>query len=119
MKETDSKVYTGKDEITLVEPIFIRMVARALMYGNTKHEPNSWKYCTDIKLYKDAAARHLLDYVEGKYYDDGDNGSGLPHLAHAGANIMILLWLEERERKNAERLIGQTKEIQKIGRAHV
>jgi hypothetical protein len=64
-------------------------VVRVFMHGNTKYEPDSWKSVENKKeVYFDAVMRHLSEWWEGKDPDE----SGLSHLAHAAACILILLW---------------------------
>jgi hypothetical protein len=46
--------------------------------------------------YKEALARHVIAYLEGEDLDSGPEGSGLPHLAHAGINVLFLLWYRAR-----------------------
>jgi hypothetical protein len=63
------------------------------------------KYGGDISLqdvpngeerYKEALARHVIAYLGGEDLDSGPEGSGLPHLAHAGINVLFLLWYRAR-----------------------
>lgn len=99
----------GKVEPTLVEPEFIRAIARVRMYGNSKYpDKDNWRG-NPVEFYREAAYRHWLQYLDGEYYDFE---SGLPHLAHCACNVMFIHWMEERARKNKERLIELTREMQ-------
>lgn len=67
----------------------IAQVARVFMHGNTKYDPHSWKLVSSKKeKYFDSAMRHLMSWFLGEPIDE----SGLPHLAHSIACILILLW---------------------------
>lgn len=60
-----------------------------------KYGPRSWAYATDDgpEVYAEAAARHVLAWLDGEAIDPE---SGRSHLAHAGASILIAVWHEAR-----------------------
>jgi hypothetical protein len=94
MKTTQNDKYdTGKDRLDLVDPGFIINVAKVMTYGlEIGYKKDSWKKVHDpINRYYAALMRHILAWRSGEIYD---NESGFHHLAHAGTNIMILLWFE-------------------------
>ena len=70
------------------------LTAQVLEYGATKYEPGNWKRA-DRKRYRQeylsATCRHLYPSAG----EEIDPESGLPHLAHACCNVLMLLWMEE------------------------
>lgn len=54
---------------------------------------DNWKQ-QDKEVYWDAALRHLTERCEGTVFD---HESGLRTIAHAGACVLIALWLELKE----------------------
>lgn len=78
-----------KPKWTLLPFKQVVLVIRAFEYGVTKYGRDSWKTLRDGEdetMYVDACFRHLT------CWRDTDEESGLPHLAHVGANALILLW---------------------------
>jgi len=63
-------------------------VARVFAFGAKKYAAFDWK-TTEHYRYVDALYRHMADYLSGEDYD---KETGLPHLAHAASNCLILLW---------------------------
>lgn len=99
----------GKVEPTLVDPEFIRAIARVRMYGNQKYpDKDNWKG-NPVEFYRDAAYRHWLQYLDGEYYDEE---SGLPHLAHLACNTMFIQWMEENKEENEEILSQQVRPVE-------
>lgn len=69
-------------------------ISRVFGFGATKYEDHNWRRGYEWDKSIDALQRHIDDFVDGFTYDEE---SGLPHLAHAGFHIMVLLtWLEEQ-----------------------
>ena len=87
----------GDDGLTLD---MLSQCAQVCEHGNKKYAPDNWR--SDLGQpgfrvrYRKALLRHLLAHVL-----DGplDKESGLPHLAHAGVNLMFL----ECDRQKRER----------------
>jgi hypothetical protein len=85
------KPAAGKPPLQLLEPAFLVAVADAMgtgfqNYGQRSYVTPGNRYMT----YLGAAMRHLMAWAAG---EDIDPDSGLPHLAHAGASVMILYTL--------------------------
>lgn len=81
-----SKKPEGKYEPTLVYKSFVEYVARVRRYGIEKHgHSEDWRSTSRV-AHIDAALRHILLDAEGEEFDAE---SGLPHLAHAAANLMF------------------------------
>ncbi len=69
-------------------------VVRVLEYGASKYpSADNWKRVPDARnRYYNAAIRHLTAHWSGERYD---TESGLPHLAHAAANVLFLMWFSD------------------------
>ena len=66
-------------------------IVKILMYGAKKYEKHNWMKIKDTTRYFDAAIRHLQAHNGGEAKDPE---SGMSHLAHAGCNILFLIWFE-------------------------
>ena len=83
-----AKDTTGKLDLTLVEPDFIRAVAKVREYGMAKYgDRDNWK-TVPIEAFRAAAYRHWLAYLSG---EEVDSESGLTHLEHCACNLMFLM----------------------------
>jgi len=78
---------SGKPDMTLVDPDFMEVVAKVLMFGAKKYDRDNWRKGTKHSRVLAAAYRHLNKILKGEYYDEE---SGLPHLHHAATNLMFL-----------------------------
>lgn len=88
----------GKPEFSQVPRGTLIEVARVLTDG-AKHygSDDNWKRVPNPrKRYYDAACRHLDSWWNGELIDPN---SGRPHLAHAIADLMFLLWFQLNEHK--------------------
>jgi len=84
----------GKIRMSLNPIEALRAIAEVLTEGATRYKP--WNWLTDpapYSVYLDALYRHLDAWA---VRDDDDARTGFSHLAHAGANLMILLTLSIR-----------------------
>jgi hypothetical protein len=94
-----SKKDDGKYEPTLVYRSLIDAVARVRKYGIEKYgKSEDWRTTPSVKHF-DALLRHVYAYLSGEHLDEG---SGLPHLWHAAANIMFEIERRARRPTNAE-----------------
>jgi len=63
-------------------------VARVITFGAKKYGANDWKHVPQAQeRYFSAALRHLVAWKCGEVLDPE---SGLPHLSHAVASLLIL-----------------------------
>ena len=91
----DAKADAGKPRPTLVPVSAIRAIMAVREYGCQKyHDPDNWRK-VDPQRYRDAACRHLLDYLEDRQAKDAE--SGLPALWHLLCNIAFLVEMEWQE----------------------
>jgi hypothetical protein len=95
----------NKLPLALVPPALMPAVALVMEYGTRKYGLNDWRDGGDYTDYISAALRHIFAFNEGR---DLDEESGIHHLAHAAANLgMLLQWIGEN-RGNDDRYITQT-----------
>lgn len=78
-----------KTRIGCVPVTAIAQIAEAMHLGAMKYGSYNWRHTRVARMvYLEAAFRHLMLAVDG---EDCDEESGLPHEAHAAANLCILL----------------------------
>lgn len=85
---------SGKPSWRLFKSLWrpLSQVVRALEQGNAKgYQPDDWQESSDPESFYDKAIRHATKGVEL------DPESGLPHAAHAIADLLILLWHKEKD----------------------
>ncbi len=87
------KFDNGKPEFSLLPPWALESVAKVLTFGAQKYDVDNWKYVENgAQRYKNAAMRHLNDYMKGEKFDQE---TGLNHLAHAVCCLMFMLDADE------------------------
>lgn len=85
----------GKLRWSLLPWESIEQVLRIIEFGAQKYSPGGWKTLDKFEeRYYNACMRHLIAWQQG---EKTDPESGLPHLAHAGCNILFLLWKEQND----------------------
>ena len=90
-----AKADAGKAQLSLVPTRIIYAIARIREYGNRKYgDPENWR-TVEPQRYRDAAFRHLLDYISDPKGVDSE--SGLPHLWRLACNIAFLCEMEARD----------------------
>ena len=81
----------GKPQVSLLSSIALLELAKVMTYGSGKYEPQNWRKGFKWSRIMDAAMRHLLAYNGGERIDPE---TGLSHLAHSMANLMMLVEFE-------------------------
>lgn len=83
-----NKFDIGKAPLHLLRFASHKQIAEALAYGARKY--GEYNYLNGLEHLRvgDAIERHYGAYLDG---EDIDQESGLPHLAHLGASVFILL----------------------------
>lgn len=77
-----------KPPLHLVPPALALWVSKVFQQSGIKYGPFNWREKAVKKsIYLDAIERHLLALKDGEW---AAVDSGLPHLAHIGANVAIL-----------------------------
>lgn len=73
--------------MALLPPEALNEVAKIFTYGCKKYGAHNWRAGLAHSRLISAAMRHLCAYNSG---EDIDPESGLPHIAHAAANLLML-----------------------------
>ena len=91
----NAKSDDGKPKLDLVPRQILYDIARVREYGNEKYgDPENWR-TVEPERYRNAAFRHLLQYLDDPYGNDKE--SGLPHLWHLACNVAFLCEMEKGE----------------------
>lgn len=78
-----------KPPLSVIPAPALYVAAMALLDGACKYRRHNWRVAgVRASIYYDAALRHLTRWWEG---EDTDPESGIPHLGHAMACLIILL----------------------------
>lgn len=110
----------NKSRMSLLPFRALEAVASAFHHGAIKYEPWNWMEGHDPTRYADALLRHVHAFADPTL-PDYDEESGLHHLAHAGACVLILLtylhvgW---QQPKNAKETDVPKPVLPKIPRLH-
>jgi len=90
----------NKEQWSLLPLVSVKEIIKVLQYGSHKYAPDSWQHLVNPnRRYYEALLRHITSWWEGEAHD---KESGLLHLAHAGANVLFLLWFQLQEKKEDE-----------------
>lgn len=83
------KFDTGKPEFSLLPPWALEAVAKVMTFGAQKYAVDNWKIVPNGEYrYKNAAGRHINEYLKGNLIDPE---TGEHHLAHAICCLMFIL----------------------------
>lgn len=83
-----SKNGIDKPQLSLIPQHALIEVAKVFMYGAKKYDEYNYSKGEKNTVYTDACMRHINQYLLGK---DNDDESKLLHLAHAVANLMMVI----------------------------
>ena len=87
-KSQGKKFDQGKAPWHLLPWGAVAVIVSVLDFGCRKYGPRNWENGMDYSRLFSAAQRHLTAWFNG---EDGDQETGLSHLAHAGCCILFLL----------------------------
>jgi hypothetical protein len=79
---------TEKSRMELVPAGAVLAIADVFTFGAKKYAAHNWRKGFDWSRLIGALERHIAAFKEG---EDLDPESGLPHMAHAGCCVMMLL----------------------------
>lgn len=90
----------NKPDLALIPLCTLEDEARVWMHGRVKYAP--WNYAKGMawSIPLACALRHLAAFQQG---EDADPESGLPHLAHAMANLRMLTLYSRTYREGDDR----------------
>lgn len=86
---TGVKHDSGKPDMTMIPFQALEEVAKVMMFGKEKYGRDNWKAGITTTRLSAAALRHLGQWCDGI---DLDKESNENHIAHAAANLLMLLW---------------------------
>lgn len=72
----------------------------AELYGKGAEKYAAWNWALGYEWSKsyDALWRHMAEFWDGNEFDDGEGGTGLPHLTCAAFHIFSLLYFSKHHR---------------------
>ena len=116
LKSTNPKDLIGSDKLPLhlFPSTAIAYGTLALLDGALKYGRGNWRSAgVRASIYYDACLRHITKWFEGQ---DNDTDSGLPHLAHALACLVILIDAKEAGKLKDDRMYkgGYIKTLESI-----
>lgn len=100
------KYDNNKPRIHLITKDAIFAIADVLTWGANKYGTYNFQEGIAYTRLIDAAIRHLLKFSDG---EDIDPESQKNHVAHAGANIAMLLWMIANKSEYDDRRKGGQK----------
>ena len=83
---------TNKVRFDLLPPVPLEQLAAVFTYGASQYGERNWEEGMKWSRLFSATQRHLWAYWRG---EDIDRESGLPHLAHATASLLMLMEYSE------------------------
>ncbi len=90
---------TGKPEVSQLDPRFIMDLADLITKSAQKYGKYNYALGQEYHTPYDSCMRHLMKFMSG---EDNDAESGLSHLLHAAANIMILYTSHLKQNKDLD-----------------
>jgi len=88
----------GKLDWSLLPIDSVEEILKVLEFGKTKYSAWNWSSGDGFKYTRvfNSTLRHLFAWVRG---EDNDPESGLSHIAHAGCNILFILYFIKHKDK--------------------
>jgi hypothetical protein len=83
----------GKNDLSLLSPIWILGVGRVLTFGKRKYDAHNWRKGMALSRLLAAALRHIFAFIGG---EDRDPETGECHLDHASCCLMFAREMWER-----------------------
>lgn len=83
----------GKTDWSLMPWESVEQINQVLEFGAKKYSAHNWKEGKGFSYTRvlNSLLRHVFSYIRG---EDRDPETGLSHLAHAGCNVLFLLYYE-------------------------
>lgn len=91
---------SNKPPISIIPREAIEQEAQAFAFGANKYGKYNFRNGIDYTRLIDAAQRHILAFSDG---EDKDPESGVSHLAHARANLAMLLYMIKHKSEHDDR----------------
>ena len=84
---------SGKPRMELLPPEALEDIAKVFSFGANKYGDYNWRGGIKTTRLVGAILRHIFSYLSG---ETNDPESGLPHIAHAGCGVMMVLSMMKR-----------------------
>lgn len=97
----------------------IMEVAELYGTGAKKYPAHNWTKGYDWSLSFDALQRHLSEFWLGREYDDGEGGTGLPHLSCVAFHVFALMYFSKHHRALDDRHIAPAQPVGTIDPAAI
>ncbi len=95
-----AKLDSGKIRYSLIPFKPLMWLAKLYTKGAEKYSPHGWKEVKNgEERYFDALLRHVEDYRHGKWLDDEEGGTGVPHLIAVAWNAFAIVYYREKDNK--------------------
>lgn len=95
-----------KPEMSLMCPIALEGMAKALTLGAKKYSAHNWQYGMKWSRVFNSLLRHTFKLMSG---EDVDSESGLPHVDHIMCNAMFLSNYYRKQKAYDDRFKLETK----------
>lgn len=102
------KFDSGKPQMRFLTKEFLEGTALAQTYGSKKYGPWNFQKGLEYSAMYDAAIRHMMAWFHAEATDPE---SGYSHLAHAAANLNMLMWMEANKPEMDDRPKRASKEL--------
>jgi hypothetical protein len=91
---------SGKTNWSLMPFEALEEINKVLEFGATKYSANNWQEGTGFKYSRvlNSLLRHVFAFMRG---EDKDPESGLSHMAHAGCNVLFILYYLKKKARYA------------------
>jgi hypothetical protein len=93
-----TKFDDGKRDWSLLPLDSVEEIVKVLEFGAFKYSAHNWSSNGGFKYTRviNATLRHIFAFMRGQ---DNDTETGLSHLAHAGCNILFMLYFLKHKEK--------------------
>ncbi len=105
---TPTKHDSGKADWSLMPFEAVEEINKVLEFGANKYAAHNWQLCSGFKYTRviSSLLRHVFAFMRG---EDNDPESGISHIAHAGCNIIFLLYYIKNKKRysNDDRYVSK------------
>lgn len=102
------KLDAGKEPLDLIPYEALREIAKVLDFGAKKYSRGNWTGGIAYSRLIAATLRHVNQFNAG---EDNDPETGLPHMAHAGCEVIFLLWMTQKRGDLDDRIFKRPPQI--------
>jgi hypothetical protein len=100
-ESSGKKFDQGKASMSLIPADALMEVGRVFEFGKQKYDANNWRKGIKYERLLSAADRHLKKYCS-HLHSDMDDESSINHVAHAIANLLMVLQFDLEKRNDLD-----------------